>query len=153
MQSLSVLLFISLALLPACASSSHPGVQVKETAIRTPFDRPQTIQRPLPEYPEQARVNRIEGQVLCRGKLSPRGKLEQITITDSTPQGVFDAAASAVAEKIVFAIPPGWMEAHPGFELSIQIIFEFEPCGHIPYSEQAQEKIRVCLQGAPRFRR
>lgn len=149
----ALLLLAALAALAACASTSHPGMHLQEIAIRTPFKEPLVIQRPLPEYPQQAFAQRLEGQVLLHGTLSPSGTLEQVVITDSIPPGVFDQTAMGVADNIIFAIPPGWLEAHPGFEMSIQVIFELGPCGHIPFREQAKEKIRVCVQGAPHVRR
>ena len=45
-----------------------------------------------PEYPLRARQDGIEGSVRVRFDVDPRGKVQNVRITSSTPRGVFDRA-------------------------------------------------------------
>lgn len=55
-----------------------------------------------PEYPRRAQERRIEGFVELTYTLSAQGKVEDITIVDAHPKGVFDRYAIRALQNFVF---------------------------------------------------
>lgn len=57
---------------------------------------------PPPRYPKDAVDNRIEGKVMLRIEVGADGRPTDVKVTESQPQGVFDAAAVESAWKWTF---------------------------------------------------
>lgn len=55
-----------------------------------------------PKYPEVARRNGQTGSVKLRLRIDETGKVEELEVIESSPQGVFDAAATAAFENAKF---------------------------------------------------
>jgi protein TonB len=54
---------------------------------------PRAIRRVNPLYPPRARMRRIQGHVQVEFVVGIDGKVRSVEVTDSIPEGVFDAAA------------------------------------------------------------
>jgi TonB family protein len=72
--------------------------------------------RPMPNYPRQAAIDCVEGEVLARFTVSETLEPENVQILRSTPNGVF--------EQVVLDALDRWLvNAEPGTEL--EKLFEF----------------------------
>ena len=64
---------------------------------------PRTLRPITPVYPTAAADSNIQGWVLLKIKLSDTGKVEEVTVGDASPPGVFDQAAVEAFTKAGFA--------------------------------------------------
>jgi protein TonB len=55
-----------------------------------------------PSYPDKARQRGIQGYVLLKLKLSERGDVEQVTVVEAEPRGVFEDAALTALRQCTF---------------------------------------------------
>ncbi len=63
-------------------------------------------QRPLSiEYPKKARFEEIEGYVLISISITDSGKVEDVTVIESTPEGVFDRTVLRTYRRWKFVMP------------------------------------------------
>ena len=76
---------LTTALLGACVSDYNRPMQLVEDAG--------------PVYPEAARAKGIEGWVRLRYDISIDGRVENLKVLESSPPGVFDAAALAAVAR------------------------------------------------------
>ena len=89
----------------------HRGLRVAAiTALlagcATGFDRPmQLIGDAGPVYPEAARAQGIEGWVRLRYDITIDGRVENLKVLESSPPGVFDAAALAAVAQWRYRAP------------------------------------------------
>lgn len=87
---------------------SAPQVAVANAATRIMVEpaaadgEPQVDRMPPPRYPATAVDNRIEGKVMLRIEVGADGRPTDVKVTQSQPQGVFDAAAVESAWKWTF---------------------------------------------------
>lgn len=87
---------------------SAPQVAVAHAATRIMVEpaaadgEPQVDRMPPPRYPATAVDNRIEGKVMLRIEVGADGRPTDVKVTQSQPQGVFDAAAVESAWKWTF---------------------------------------------------
>ena len=72
---------LTAALLAGCVSGFHRPMQL--------------IQDAGPVYPEAAKAQGIEGWVRLRYDITLDGRVENLAVVESSPPGVFDAAAMA----------------------------------------------------------
>ena len=64
------------------------------------YNRPmQLVEDAGPVYPEAARAEGIEGSVRLRYDISIDGRVENLKVLESSPPGVFDAAALAAVAR------------------------------------------------------
>ncbi|ARU30586.1 hypothetical protein CAP31_02085 [Sulfuriferula sp. AH1] len=81
------------------ANSGLPTVNVPLLADNTYYTakevdvHPHALHPIMPVYPQSAADRNIQGWVLLKIKLSDTGKVEQVTVGDASPPGVFDQAA------------------------------------------------------------
>ena len=69
-------------------------------------DRPmQLVEDAGPMYPEAARAEGIEGWVRLRYDISIDGRVENLRVQESSPPGVFDAAALAAVARWRYRAP------------------------------------------------
>ncbi len=81
----------TLALLAGCTSG-----------LRQPM---QLIQDAGPVYPEAAKAQGIEGWVRLRYDIASDGRVENLQVVESSPPGVFDAAAMAAVAQWRYRAP------------------------------------------------
>ena len=79
------------ALLAGCATGFHRPMQLIEDAG--------------PVYPEAARGQGIEGWVRLRYDITIDGRVENLNVLESSPPGVFDAAALAAVAQWRYRAP------------------------------------------------
>ena len=72
-------------------------------AVSEPASTLTPIIKVVPEYPEAARVQRIEGQVELSFTVNSSGAVESPTVTSSSPEGVFNQAALAAISRWRYA--------------------------------------------------
>ncbi len=71
----------------------EPGPEYKSFGISEIDTSPRAISRVNPLYPVLARMRKVEGHVQVEFIVGRDGKVSGVEITDSSPEGVFDAAA------------------------------------------------------------
>jgi protein TonB len=94
----TVLLLTAVLALTGACSSNPPG----ETEDFQAFDTPPVIEKSFePEYPEYAKQHQIEGRVLLKVTVGPRGNVEDARVAESTDR-MFDAPALAAIRQFHF---------------------------------------------------
>jgi len=78
------------------ATASPPPAPSRTTAG---LAAPRLVQDAQPRYPLPALRNRVEGEVELAFVIRPDGSVGDVRLTSAQPQGVFDAAALAVAAR------------------------------------------------------
>ncbi len=78
---------------PASTATASPPPRTAATAA------PRLLQDAQPRYPLPALRNRLEGEVDLAFVIRPDGSVGDVRLTAAQPQGVFDAAALAVASR------------------------------------------------------
>lgn len=100
---------VSVQSLTPPAKSGLPTVNVPLLVDNTYYTakevdvHPQALRPIMPVYPQSAADKDIQGWVLLRIKLSETGKVEEVTVADANPPGVFDQAAVEAFTKGGFA--------------------------------------------------
>ena len=84
-------LALTAALLAGCASGSNQPMQL--------------IQDAGPAYPETAKAQGIEGWVRLRYDIAADGRVRNLQVLESSPPGVFDAAAMAAVAQWRYRAP------------------------------------------------
>lgn len=79
------------------ATASPPPVSPPRPTVAT--TAPRLLQDAQPRYPLPALRNRVEGDVDLAFVIRPDGSVGDVRLTSAQPQGVFDAAALAVAAR------------------------------------------------------
>ena len=82
-------------------------VMTSET-VDTP---PKALKRLAPEYPSAARRKGIEGYVTLSLLVSESGRVQDVVVVDSYPEGIFDISAKETVTQWEFA--PGEYENQP----------------------------------------
>jgi protein TonB len=82
---------------PAAPARAPPPSGAEDTATLTP------IIKVVPEYPEAARIQGVEGRVELSFTVNSSGAVEAPTVTASSPAGVFDQAALAAISRWRYA--------------------------------------------------
>ena len=59
----------------------------------------QPIYKPNPNYPEQAAANKVSGSVSFTFNVNEKGEVEDLTIIESIPKGVFDEVATKAIKR------------------------------------------------------
>lgn len=80
------------------AGANDKLVMTEDTVDSLP--RPRS--RPAPEYPAKARQRGIQGHVLLKLKVSERGEVEQVSVVEAEPAGVFESVAVAAVRQWTF---------------------------------------------------
>lgn len=62
-------------------------------------------------YPKHALKSQIEGKITMLLSINPKGNVENVSVVNSQPAGVFDASAAKVASKLVFV--PSYNNCQP----------------------------------------
>ncbi len=104
------------AKLAAATPSSVPTVILEATLTRlTPLE---------PEYPRQAAARKIGGWVEFAFIVKPDGHVDQIKVLDSSPPGVFDAAAQKALARMRYKPP---LQGGQAIAVSTKIRITFRP--------------------------
>ncbi|HEY7672909.1 MAG TPA: energy transducer TonB, partial [Gammaproteobacteria bacterium] len=86
------------------AGADTPGpAATPPAAARAPTSALTPIIKVVPEYPESARLQGIEGRVELNFTVNSSGAVESPTVTASSPTGVFDRAALAAISRWRYA--------------------------------------------------
>jgi protein TonB len=120
----------------AQAPASRPAAAATEESGLTP------IIKVVPQYPEAARAQGIEGRVELNFTVSSSGAVESPTVTASSPAGVFDQAALAAVSRWRYA---PIAEDAPTRNASEVLVFELE--GNASRAERARATLNI---GRPR---
>lgn len=84
-------------------------------------------------YPSSALKNSVQGRVLVEFTISPKNKIEDVTVTDSDPQGMFDSAARKTLNAVKFTVPGDWADSGASqHRFSLSIVFKITPCPTSP---------------------
>ena len=87
-------------------------------------------------YPSSALKNSVQGRVLVEFSISPKNKIEDVTIADSDPQGMFDSAARKTLGAVKFTVPDDWEQSGAvSHRFSLSIVFRISPCPTTPCVE------------------
>lgn len=72
---------------------------------------PQPVRRVEPRYPRTAYINAVSGYVVLNFRLATDGSVRNAVVVDSSPEGVFDAAALQAMKQWRYP-PPGeeWLD-------------------------------------------
>lgn len=85
---------------PAPAVADVPSPSPMATARAAPVIRaPRLVQDAQPRYPLPALRARIEGQAEVAFTIQPDGRVRDVRLLSSTPAGLFDSSALAVAQR------------------------------------------------------
>lgn len=87
-----------------------PAAVVARAATVAPARAPRLVQDAQPRYPLPALRARIEGQAEVSFTIQPDGSVRDVRLLSSTPAGLFDASALAVAQRWRFE-PSGQVHA------------------------------------------
>lgn len=63
------------------------------------------VERVTPQYPRIAAEQQLEGRVVMELTIAADGRVEDVSVVESQPEGVFDEAAMAAMEQWRFAPP------------------------------------------------
>jgi len=102
-----------LAFLSGCAKDEIPSTEVSEVPgisaavddsdVYAPLNEPpKLIKIVMPQYPEEARKDRIEGKVVVSLNLDEEGNVVEADVVTSEPTSIFDEAALAAVRKYKF---------------------------------------------------
>jgi TonB family protein len=134
MNLLKLLVVMHVAL--ACFTSFVPNILKADTETE-PFELNEVNTPPLiietcpPSYPLEAKKNNIEGKVLLQFVITTDGTVRDIEVYDSSPEGVFDEAATKALEKYQFE--PATKDGQPVETIvKMPIAFTIET-GPLPY--------------------
>ena len=82
-------------------------------------------------YPQLAYQNRIRGRVALRILINERGEIDDISVVESEPRGVFDDTALGATKMLAFS--PAIRDGRPvKSEKTIEIVFDPYESIHIP---------------------
>lgn len=119
---------VTLGLLLACYGIWDATAQQAE--LSSNFKLP-PMQAPLnPEYyPTTALKKELQGRVLAEFTITRKGKVDNITIVDSEPQGVFDSGVRKALADVRFTVPDDW-ESSGGVlqRFHLSYVFTLYPC-------------------------
>jgi len=84
-------------------------------------------------YPVSALKNSVQGRVLLEFNISRHNRIEDITIIDSDPQGMFDTAAKRTLGSVRFSVPKDWEDSGGVLHrFNLSIVFKVTPCPTTP---------------------
>jgi len=84
-------------------------------------------------YPFAALRNSVQGRVLLEFTISSRNKIDDVTVVDSEPQGMFDAAARKTLNSVHFTVPKDWAESGAALHrFTLSVVFKVSPCPTTP---------------------
>ena len=72
---------------------------------------PRPVQQYSPEYPSRARKKGVEGYVTLSLLINETGKIQDVFVVESYPEGIFEQSAQEAIEQWMFA--PGEYEGNP----------------------------------------
>jgi protein TonB len=97
---------------PGAAPETGPPAAAAVAEDSVPLDRqPAILSQARPVYPYRARTRQIEGSVDLQFTVTAQGTADSVTVTDSQPPGVFDAAAVQAVRSWRFS--PGIRDGQP----------------------------------------
>ena len=108
------------------AGADAPAAPVTRAPTSTPPESASTLApiiKVVPEYPEAARAQRLEGQVELSFTVNSSGAVESPIVTSSSPAGVFDQAALAAISRWRYA--PAGQDASPRSASEV-LVFKLE---------------------------
>lgn len=130
--------FASLAMLSIVACASMPERPA------TPDDPgPVPTIRVSPAFPDRAAANRIPGRVVTEFYVDGRGRVKDIEIVESEPEGLFDWSVLQSVRRWKYkpTIVDGEYVVHGPIRTHFH--FDFYPCSRPPVSDE-DEHILVC---------
>jgi len=84
-------------------------------------------------YPSVALKNSVQGRVLVEFTITRRSKIEDVTVIDSQPQGIFDSAAKKTLGAVKFTVPKDWEDTGGvTHRFTLSIVFKLSPCPTTP---------------------
>jgi protein TonB len=84
-------------------------------------------------YPAPALKNGVQGRVLLEFTVSARNRVDDVTVVDSEPQGMFDTAARKTLNAIRFTVPKDWAESGSVLHrFTLSVVFKVSPCPTTP---------------------
>lgn len=87
-------------------------------------------------YPREALKNQVQGRVLLEFSITHRNHVDDVTVLDSEPQGIFDSAARKALDAVKFKVPKNWEDS--GAEqhrFTLSFVFRIYPCPTTPCVE------------------
>ena len=80
---------------------------ISKLSVGSDVDLSYSDLRPLPNYPRQAAIDCVEGEVLAKFTVSKNGGVENVEIVRSVPDGVFDQVVLDALERWTIHAPHG----------------------------------------------
>ena len=122
--------FISLTLSCLSGVSEVKGVDTGRAYNLQEIDtRPKAVHMVQPIYPFEAKAQEIEGKVVVNLVVTKEGTARDVSVFESSPEGVFDQAAIEAAKQWIF--DPGKIGGEP-VETRIRVPFVFKTAPPAP---------------------
>ena len=113
--------YLFLVLEPAKGASKHADAIPVEGDV-TP---PRVVEKTMPQYPEEARKEKIEGMVVLQTVIDSNGEVQEIKASKSQPYGLTEAAIEAVRQ---WRFEPALLDGEPVAVIySLTINFRLDP--------------------------
>ncbi|HEX2585083.1 MAG TPA: energy transducer TonB [Steroidobacteraceae bacterium] len=109
---------------------SSVGAQVAQKKMMLP---PMNASVDPDVYPFPALKNAVQGRVLLEFTITRRGKIDDVTVVDSEPQGMFDTAAKKTLGAIKFTPPKDWEDTGGALHrFTMSVVFKLTRCPTTP---------------------
>jgi len=84
-------------------------------------------------YPSSALKNSVQGRVLLEFNITRKSKIEDVSVIDSQPEGIFDSAAKKTLNAVKFTVPKDWEDIGGALHrFTLSIVFKLSPCPTTP---------------------
>jgi len=123
---------LSLTALGILAASS---IKAQSTAPSVPLP-PMNAKMDESLYPSSAAKQHIQGRVLMEFNITRKGKVDDATVLQSEPEGVFDNAARNALKEVKFTVPDDWEKSgNAAHRFRLSYVFKIYPCPGNPCQE------------------
>ncbi len=108
--------------------------------------KPQLIPAPTlqPDYPPSLFHKGLQGDVVVEYGVSEKGRVTDVKVLTSAPDGEFDQAVLKALKRWQFNLPSDWKDQSTTFRDKAEVIFVIDDCADHRQNKPAMQTLIVC---------
>lgn len=138
----------AIAMLVSCAALRASVTGAQEAAVSLP---PMDVTINPSLYPKEAQKTGMQGRVLAEFNITRKGKVDNVAIVQSEPEGVFDGATRSSLKEVKFTVPKDWEDSgNAAHRFRLSYVFKIypcpEPCNAPKTHDAADDSVVISIQ-------